>query len=75
LADVAATSYVNRAEMIAMEGLWEHRPHVAEWLKRIRARPSYDRAITAHFTDSAKERFNFPPEETALKVKEILRLS
>jgi len=75
LADVAATSYVNRAEMIAMDGLWGRRPHVADWLKRIRARPSYDQAITAYFTDADKERFNFPREETALKVQEILRLS
>ena len=72
LADVAATSYVNRAEMIAMDGLWARRPRVADWLKRIRARPSYDAAITAYFTDGDKERFNFPREETTLKVREIL---
>ncbi|MBI2366447.1 MAG: glutathione S-transferase C-terminal domain-containing protein [Deltaproteobacteria bacterium] len=75
LADVAATSYVNRAEMIAMEGLWERRPHVADWLRRIRSRPSYDQAITAYFTDADKERFTFPREETAQKVQQILRVN
>lgn len=75
LADVAATSYVNRAEMIAMDGLWQHRPHVADWLRRIRARPSYDRAITDYFTGVDKERFDFPREETAQKVREILRVN
>jgi len=75
LADVAATSYVNRAEMIAMENLWERRPHVADWLKRIRARPSYDRAITAYFTEADKERFHIPREETTQKIRELLRIN
>ena len=56
-----------------MEGLWEHRPHVADWLARIRARPRYDRAITASFVEADKERFNFPREETTQKVRELLR--
>jgi glutathione S-transferase len=73
LADLAATSYVNRAEMIAMDGLWANRPHVADWLGRVRARPSYGRAITDYFTDLDKERINFPRDETAQKVSEILR--
>jgi glutathione S-transferase len=76
LADLAATSYVNRAEMIAMDGLWiNHRPHLADWLRRIRDRPSYDRAITAYFIDADKERFNIPREETARKIEEILRIN
>jgi len=45
LADVAATSYVNRAEMIAMDGLWEHRPHVADWLRRIRSSQATTRRL------------------------------
>ena len=52
-----------------------HRPHVADWLRRIRERPSYDRAITAYFIDADKERFNIPREETARKVGEILRIN
>ena len=76
LADLAATSYVNRAEMIAMDGLWiNHRPHVVDWLRRIRERPSYDRAITDYFTGADKERFDIPRDETARKVREILRIN
>jgi glutathione S-transferase len=48
---------------------------VADWLRRIRARPSYNRAITDYFTDVEKERFDFPREETARKVREILRVN
>jgi len=76
LADVAATSYVNRAEMLAMEGLWVGRcPQVADWLRRIRERPSYEKAITDYFTDADKERFDIPREETAQKVREILNVN
>ena len=76
LADVAATSYINRAEMLAMEGLWVGcRPHVADWLRRIRERPSYDRAITDYFIDADRERFDIPREETARKVREILQVN
>jgi ganglioside-induced differentiation-associated protein 1 len=73
LADLAATSYVNRAEMLAMDGLWSSRPHVADWLRRIRERPSYDLAITEYLTEADKDRFDIPREETAQKVREILR--
>ncbi len=44
----------NGAEMIAMDGLWMRRPDVADWLGRIRERPSYDRAITDHLTKVKK---------------------
>jgi glutathione S-transferase len=76
LADLAATSYVNRAEMIAMEGLWVgRRPRIADWLRRIRERPSYDRAITDYLTDADRERFEIAREETAQKVREILSVN
>lgn len=73
LADVAATPYVNRAEMLAMDGLWAgRRPHVTSWLKRVRQRPSFDRAVTHYLTEADRERFNIPREETWRKVREIL---
>jgi len=55
-----------------MESLWERRPHVADWLRQIRSRPSYDAAITAYFTEADQERFNFPREETTQRVRDIL---
>lgn len=73
LADAAATPYVNRAELLGMDGLWvDHRPHVADWFARVRARPSFDRAITAWLSDADRERFDIPRDETRRKVREIL---
>lgn len=73
LADASATPYVNRAEMLAMDGLWvAQRPHVAAWLKRVRERPSFERAVTNYLTDADRSRFDIPRQETWRKVREIL---
>jgi glutathione S-transferase len=73
LADAAATPYVNRAEMLGMDRLWvESRPHVTDWLARIRARPSFDTAITRWLSDADRERFDIPRNETWHAVREIL---
>jgi glutathione S-transferase len=73
LAEAAATPYVNRAELLGMDRLWvERRPHVADWLARVRARPSFDPAITKWLTDADRERFDIPREETWQKVTEVL---
>jgi hypothetical protein len=62
--------------MIAMEGLWVgRRPRIADWLRRIRERPSYDRAITDYLTDADRERFEIAREQTAQKVREILSVN
>jgi glutathione S-transferase len=46
LADAAATPYVNRLAMLGLlEAFVAHRPRVADWFARVRARPSYDSAI------------------------------
>lgn len=72
LADAAATPYLNRAEMLGLEGLWAERPHVAAWRERMRARPSFAEAITKYYTPDEAERFQFPREETWAKVQAIL---
>ena len=46
LADIAATPYVLRLEMLKLSRLWDKKPGVAEWWERIKARPSYETAIT-----------------------------
>ena len=73
LADAAATPYLNRAEMLGLEGLWAERPHVAAWYERIRSRPSFAAGITTWFAPADAERFQFPREETWAKVRAILR--
>ncbi len=46
LADIAVTPYVMRLEMLAMSEMWEvDRSHVADWLTRIKARPSFQPAL------------------------------
>ena len=74
LADIAATPYVNRAEMLGMEGMWVgRRPRVTDWLARMRQRPSYAE-ITDYLTPEELERFDVPREETWRKVRAVLEL-
>jgi len=72
LADAAATPYLNRAAMLGLEGLWRERPHVAAWLERMRARPSFAPAIAKYLTPQEAERFTFPREATWDKIRAIL---
>jgi len=46
LADIAATPYMVRLEMLQLTRMWDHKPGVAKWWERIKSRPSYETAIT-----------------------------
>ena len=46
LADIAATLYMARLEMLKLARLWDHKPGVAEWWRRIKALPCYETAVT-----------------------------
>lgn len=73
LADVAATPYLNRAELLAMAPLWVgRRPNVVDWLRRVRARPNYAPAIEACVTDLDRARFNLSREETWRDIEEAM---
>ena len=72
LADLAATPYLNRAQMLGMEGLWSQRPRVADWLARMRARPSFEPAVTGWLTDADRRRFGGTHEESKKALAEIL---
>lgn len=73
LADAAATPYIHRAEMLAMDRLWTgRRPHVADWYDRVRQRPSFEGGITRYITESVREHFNVPREETWQKISQFL---
>ena len=50
LADIAAIPYVLRLDLLRMERLWETRPAVAAWYKRVMARPSVRKEITDRMT-------------------------
>ncbi len=46
LADCAALPYVHRVACLGMEALWAHSPAIGDWFARMRARASFDAAIT-----------------------------
>lgn len=46
LADIAAIPYVVRLEMLKLSPMWKDKPGVSEWWQRVKARPSYESAIT-----------------------------
>jgi len=41
LADAEITPYIERADRLGLAGLWEHRPRLADWFARVKARPSF----------------------------------
>jgi glutathione S-transferase len=72
LVDAAVTPYVYRAEMLGLDRLWlDRRPRVVAWFERVRARPSFERAITGVLTDLDKERLSVARDESWLAVREI----
>lgn len=50
LADIAAVPYVLRLELLKMARLWDRRPGVAAWYKRVLARPSVKHEILDRMT-------------------------
>jgi glutathione S-transferase len=41
LADIEITPYVERIDRLGLAGMWEHRPRLADWFQRIKARTSF----------------------------------
>jgi glutathione S-transferase len=72
LADAAATPYLHRAELLGMDVLWTARPHVAEWLSCVRARPSFEPGIVKWFSEEARKRFDVPRADVRAAVRSIL---
>lgn len=50
LADIAVIPYVLRLELLRLSRLWEDRPNVAAWYKRVMARPSVRKEIVDRMT-------------------------
>ena len=45
LADVVMAPYVERLDRLTLAGFWQGRPRVGDWLRRLKARPSFVRAF------------------------------
>jgi glutathione S-transferase len=41
LADIEITPYVERIDRLGLAAMWQDRPRLADWFKRIKARPSF----------------------------------
>lgn len=72
MADAAVTSFIERADVLGMDGMWAERPRVADWYERIRARPTFKTCITDWLTDSDRDRYNVPRNEIGAKARAIL---
>jgi glutathione S-transferase len=72
LADAAATPYVWRLDKLKLARLWDDRPGVAAWYDRIRARPSFQKAVEEWVTPADHERYAKEPDPWP-KVSELLR--
>ena len=76
LADAAATPYIFRAAAIGLDGLWlDRRPKVTAWYERIRARPSFEKAVVAPISEADRYRFDVPRAESWAKAREVLGLA
>lgn len=76
LADIAAIPYVNRCDVLGLTRLWQdRRPHVTDWLSRMRQRSSFPSAVTAWWDDDAKERFDVPRAAIWAECEPILAAS
>ena len=63
LADVAATPYVWRLTKLRLSKLWDNKPGVARWYKRIQERPSFDKAVEGWLTQAEHDRYaKFEPD-------------
>jgi glutathione S-transferase len=45
LADIAAAPFVDRLEELFLDGLWEDKPALHDWIARLKARPAYAAAL------------------------------
>jgi glutathione S-transferase len=73
LADAAATPYLVRADMLAMDGLWRDRPHVADWYARMRARENFEPGIDRYLTPAERARFDVPRGETWSEIERAMQ--
>lgn len=74
LADIAATPYVNRVTMLALDSTFLNaRPRVVAWFQRIRERWSFEAAIESHMTEHDRDYFRVSREEAEASVRKIMR--
>ncbi len=72
LADIGMAPYVNRLAMLGMAELWGKRPRLADWFKRLQARPSFQPAFLQWFPKPLADDFAAFGAKSWPDVKRIL---
>ena len=72
LADTNYTPYMVRLDHLQLSWMWAHRPRLAAWFERLRARPSFEIAITGWLNHAYLPLMAEKGAEAAPQVKAIL---
>jgi glutathione S-transferase len=72
LADIAVIPYILRLELLKLSQMWDQRPGVAAWWKRVRNRPSTEEAIFKRMTEADGAPFENLRPDPWPKLKELL---
>jgi glutathione S-transferase len=74
MADIAMTPYVNRLDVLAMDGLWKNGrlPRVEDWFARIKARPSFKPALVDWMPPALMDEMRMNGEKSWPEVARLL---
>jgi glutathione S-transferase len=72
LADAAAIPYILRLELLRLSRMWDRRPGVAAWWRRVRERPSTQAAILGRMTETDAAPFKAIDPDPWPKVQALL---
>ncbi len=72
LADTNYTPYMVRLEHLQLSWMWDRRPRLAAWFERLRARPSFETAITGWLNDAYLPLMEEKGAEAVPQVRSIL---
>ena len=73
LAEVGVIPYINRLDMLNLSPLWEGaRPHLADWFRAIKARPTFVPALLAYVPPGLGEMMKMRGTEALPQVRAIL---
>jgi glutathione S-transferase len=72
LADIAYTPYAVRLDHLQLQGMWDDRPHYADWYDRLKRRPAFKTAIMDWINPSYLEIMEPKGQQAWPRVHEIL---
>lgn len=71
LADIAYSPYVTRLDHLCLQGMWDDKPHVADWYSRLVQTKGYREGVTNWFSDKYLPLMNKAGLEAWPRVAEI----